>query len=327
MNDGFRWHGGRLDDARAQFGDGDLPWLDLSTGINPVAWPMPEPLRFDWQALPAPSSLARLEEVAARYFGVDPALCCAVPGSEIGLRLLGNLIDLPGRYLPPCYRTHAEVFAVSKPGQIGHCESKADALLTANPNNPDGRVVEHETLRKWLGDQEAMAGWLIVDEAFADPAPDTSVAGLVSNERNLVVMRSFGKFFGLAGVRLGFAIAPPPITAVLRHLLGEWPISAPAIEIGTKAYADRGWIAATRANLPLRARALDEVLLAHGLVPTGGSPLFRLVETERAGELFERFARHQILTRPFCDNDHWLRFGIPADRTALDRVHTVLAHG
>lgn len=322
----FHWHGGRLDEARVRFGEGAEPWLDLSTGINPCPWDGVEPIRFDWQALPAPSALRALEEAAAQHFGVDPALCCAVPGSETGLRLLGKLLDLPGRFCSPCYRTHGEMFAQGRPADLEPA-GEATALVLANPNNPDGRIRQKHILRQWHAQQAAAGGWLVVDEAFADPAPQFSVAGDVAEGGRLVVMRSFGKFFGLAGVRLGFAIAPRILTAALRRLLGEWPVSAAALEIGTRAYRDTTWIAATRETLPLRAAALRAVLQRHGLRPMGGSPLFTLIESEQAGALFEALARRQILTRPFSDRADWLRFGLPSDNTALMRLDRALADG
>lgn len=326
MTGAFHWHGGRLDEARARFGGEAAQWLDLSTGINPNPWPGAEQMRFDWQGLPAPSDLAALEKVAAAHFGVDPALCCAVPGSEIGLRLLGVVLDLPGRFVPPCYRTHGAIFTDSRPAVSDPAGERA-ALVVANPNNPDGRILSPATLRQWLARQEAAGGWLVMDEAFADPAPDTSVAEDVGAGRALIVMRSFGKFFGLAGVRLGFAIAQPAIIGALRRLLGDWPLSAAALQIGMAAYRDARWIAATRATLPLRAAALDAVLRRHGFAPVGGSPLFRLIECDHAGALFDTLAARHILTRPFADRPDWLRFGLPRDDAALNRLDKALSDG
>lgn len=324
MSGAFQWHGGRLDEARARFGGSAQQWLDLSTGINPNPWPGAAEMRFDWHALPTPSALAALEETAARYFGVDPALCCGVPGSEIGLRLLGTLIDLPGRFVPPCYRTHGAMFANSRPAANDRA-GEATTLVLANPNNPDGRILPAAILGKHLARQEAAGGWLLVDEAFADCAPQYSAAGIVGAGRQLVVIRSFGKFFGLGGVRLGFVIAPLAIVSRLRRLLGDWPLSVAALEIGTCAYRDAGWIAANRDALPLRAAAMDAVLRRHGLEPGGGSPLFRLIESRRAGALFEMLAARRILTRPFSENSCWLRLGLPPGNAALVRLDKALS--
>ena len=128
-------------------------------------------------------------------------------------------------------------------------------------------------------------------------------------------------------MRLGFVLAPQAIVAALRARLGAWPLSEAAIAIGTAAYADAGWIEATRQRLPAEAIALDAVLARHGYRAAGACPLFRLIETDDGRALFERLARRAILTRPFADEPRWLRLGLPADSEALARLHAALGHG
>lgn len=312
-------HGGRLSDACARFGGEPAVWLDLSTGINPAAWTPPTTIEVNWRALPDPSALAALESTAAAYFGVDPALCLAVPGSEAGLRALGQILQLPGVQEPLCYSTHVQAFSRTPDA------AEPYVRVLGNPNNPDGALVSREALLEALRRQEATCGWLLVDEAFADCASGWSVANEVTEERRLIVTRSFGKFFGLAGVRLGFVLAPSHLIARLRHLQGEWPVCAAALSFGTAAYADAAWIADTRAELFLAAKRLDAVLKRHGLPPRGECPLFRLVHARSAYQLFEVLARQHILTRPFAGQPHLLRFGLPADAAALARLDSALA--
>lgn len=322
----FTGHGGRLAEARAHYGGAADEWLDLSTGINPCPWPGQADLVPDWQRLPDPRDLARLEVLAAGYFGVASELCCAVPGSELGLRLLADLLALPGCHVPPCYGSHAGAFTVSR-AVAGPEEVPLAPHVTvlANPNNPDGTVHDRADLRAWLEASRARDGWLVVDEAFADAQPALSVAPWVEESERLIVLRSFGKFFGLAGARLGFVLAPVAVLARLRQRLGDWPISAGALDLGLGAYADAGWIADMRAALPARATALDAVLRRHGLRPFGSCSLFRLVESDDAGACFESLARGRILTRPFADRPTWLRFGLPADEAELARLDATLA--
>ena len=313
-------------EARARFGGAPDEWLDLSTGINPIPWPATDKVPVDWQALPDPDDLALLERQAARYFGTDPASCCAVPGSETGLRLIARILALPGNHLPLTYSTHADAFEHARPvASLAHAATGPSALVVANPNNPDGRTTTTETLLAVLERQERNGGWLIVDEAFADCQPDRSVAGYVANGRQLIVLRSFGKFFGLAGVRLGFVIAPAGLLDGIRRLLGEWPICAAALGFGMAAYGDGDWIAATRRDLRDRADRLDAALARHGLVPRGDCPLFRLVESANAPTLFTELARRRILTRPFASRLSLLRLGLPPDDGALARLDGALA--
>jgi len=318
----WTWHGGQLARAQNAFGDSRAPWIDLSTGINPNPWPGADELAIDWTRLPDTDALADLEAAAAAYFGADPACVLALPGTEIGLRLLGEHLPEPVRYRWPSYRTHAEMAPDAVAITPEALESGEGTLILANPNNPDGRIAPPPVLRAQME-----AGWLVVDEAFADTDPTHSLAGQVGPDRRLVVLRSFGKFFGLAGVRLGFAITPAPLIDQLRARLGAWPVSAAAIAIGAAAYRDRTWIAETREQLSAQAAALDHVLTAHGHSPAGACPLFRLIETDYAHGLFERLARKSILTRPFDGNPRWLRIGLPANPAALERLDAALADG
>lgn len=317
---GWTRHGGRLDDARAVYGEVAGGWIDLSTGINPACWPGVDDVAIDWRGLPEPRALATLEATAAAMFGVAPAMVCAVPGSEIGLRLLADLLPGPAAHVVPTYRTHAEMFGTPI-AFAALATNKESTAIVANPNNPDGRVCQPAQL------PIDRNGWLIVDEAFADVMPDVGVASDVRDGRRLVAVRSFGKFFGLAGVRLGFVIAPANLVAQLRVRLGDWPLSSGAIAIGTAAYGDDAWIATMRNRLFEQAAALDAVLGRHGLHAIGACPLFRLVETRDAGRLFAQLARHGILTRPFDYDPRWLRFGLPGNEAALARLNRALGNG
>jgi cobalamin biosynthetic protein CobC len=322
MSDPWTWHGGGLQAAKHHFGGDD--WIDLSTGINPHPWSGAATMAFDWQRLPDREGLARLEAVAAACFGVDARHVCAVPGTEIGLRLVGALVGGAAQHVAPGYRTHGEMIAGSAAVGWPAPGDSAGNLILANPNNPDGRAVTAAAMRDLL---ERRAGWLLVDEAFADTDPASSIAASVGDTRRLIVFRSFGKFFGLAGVRLGFVLAPQAIVSALRERLGAWPLSAAAIAIGTAAYADAGWIAAARQRLGEEAAVLDAMLVRRGHRPVGACPLFRLIEADDAHALFEHLARRAILTRPFADQPRWLRLGLPADADALARLAAALADG
>lgn len=318
-------HGGRIDAAMALFPNAPAPWLDLSTGINPVSWTPPAGMTINAGPLPDRGALARLEALAAAHFGVMPERVAAVPGSEMALRLLPLLgVAQPMIAVRPSYGTHGAVASV----RVDHATlddwaGRAGGLLIANPNNPDGVHRSPEHLARLAQAQERAGGWLLLDEAFADAMPGPGFAG----DEQVVVLRSFGKFFGLAGMRLGFVIAAPGILARLRELLGDWPVSTHAILWGSAAYADREWIAATRIALVERARALDAVLARHGLVAQGSCPLFRMVETPEASGLFRRLAAAGILVRPFADAPERLRFGVPAAEAELERLDKALRHG
>lgn len=321
----WTWHGGGLAAARAHFGDADAPWLDLSTGINPHGWPGADGIGIDWQRLPEAAQIAALEQAAADHFGVPASHVCAAPGSEMALRITGALLPGPARHIAPAYRTHGAMIAGSTPATRDAIPDGA-TLILANPNNPDGQLLPRAQMRDLLI-RRAPDSWLLVDEAFADCDPSASIASHIGDSERLIVFRSFGKFFGLAGVRLGFVLGPRHLIARIRDAIGSWPVSAAAIAIGTAAYSDHAWIAATRQRLFADAAALDSMLARIGIAAKGACPLFRLLTVDDATATFERLTSRAILTRPFELQPHWLRIGLPADAEALDRLEAALRDG
>ncbi|PTD18533.1 threonine-phosphate decarboxylase CobD [Sphingomonas fennica] len=331
VSDDWTFHGGRLDRARMVYADAPRPWIDLSTGINPHGWDAGLAGPIDWRALPDPQALGRLEAAAAACFGAAPDRVRALPGTEIGLRLLPALgLPAPFRHVEPGYRTHGDALAGSIAMSADALDQEAacgGTILLANPNNPDGGILPPATLVDLARRMAGKGGWLVVDEAFADACPEAGILPMLDADLPVIVLRSFGKYFGLAGLRLGFMIAPPAMLERLDRRLGSWPVSAAAIAIGTAAYRDAAWIADTRRRLRADADALDALLARHGLEGRGACPLFRLIETDDAPALFERLARQGILTRPFDYQPRWLRLGLPADAAAFDRLDRALAHG
>lgn len=326
----WTFHGGRLDQARIAFPYAPEPWIDLSTGISPFAWDVARAGAIDWSALPSPSALAQLEAMAASFYGATPDRICALPGSELGLRLLRALgLPSPHRHVAPGYRSHAAALPESRPigwDDLAEAVAGEGTVVLANPGNPDGHVLAGREVADLAAVARRVGGWLVVDEAFADISPDASVLPWITADMPVIVLRSFGKFFGLAGIRLGFAIAPADRIAALRALLGGWPVSSAAIAIGAAALSDGDWIAANRRRIIEAACVLDGVLRRYGLTPMGACPLFRLIETD-AAVLFHRLAGAGILTRPFDYAPRWLRLGLPPDEAALGRLDRALADG
>jgi cobalamin biosynthetic protein CobC len=323
------WHGGDLDEARALFPEAPEPWIDLSTGINPVAYPLPELTPCLFERLPAPGATAELERVAARAYGArDPAIVVAAPGTQVLISILPRL-RAPSRVavLGPTYAEHARAWAAAghRVTQVSGLEETggADVVVVVNPNNPDGRRIDPGALALTAAALGARGGLLVVDEAFADFERDVSLVPQLPDDA--LVLRSFGKAYGLAGVRLGFAVTGAPLTEALRATLGPWAVSGPAIEIGRRALGDAAWLDAAG-----RARGGDRDRLAGLLERTtgGGSRgtvLYQTVETPKAPVLFAHLGRHGLWTRRFQDAPRRLRFGLPADEAAWARLEAALA--
>lgn len=326
----FFEHGGRLDLARELYAEAPEPWIDLSTGISPWGYPVAALAARDFQRLPDAAGLDRLNEIARQAYRIPPmAEVVALPGTDAGLSILPWLFREPKRaaVLSPCYGGHAAAWEAAghSVSEIASLERAGSAaiLVAVNPNNPDGRFIPHSALASALPPLKRRDGLLIVDEAFADADESHSLLPHVARLDYTLVLRSVGKFYGAAGVRLGFAITSHPIAGRLRAALGAWPISAQAIAFGQAALADTEWAAAQRARLKEAARGLDAVLSEAGFQVVGGTSLFRLAEHPVSRTLFAHLARNGILTRPF-KNRSALRFGLPAGQIELERLRGAL---
>ena len=326
-------HGGNLAAARALFAHAPEPWIDLSTGINPVPYPPGSIESQVFRRLPELADLAALEADAARAYRVeDAASVVAAPGTQaIMQRLPTFLATRRIGILGHTYSGHAtawreagrEVVQVEDPEAL----HDFDFAVIVNPNNPDGRCVPLRLLTQLAGKLSARGGLLAVDEAFAEASAAT--VSLVPHARacGALVLRSFGKIYGLAGVRLGFAIAPEPVAAALRQALGPWAVSGPAIDIGRRALADPQWLANTQSRLARDSLRLDQLLRQAGFGIIGGTPLFRLARHRDAALWFARLGAAGILVRPFAGRPDALRFGLPGLPEEWARLEAVLKSG
>ncbi|MEO1000801.1 MAG: threonine-phosphate decarboxylase CobD, partial [Pseudomonadota bacterium] len=316
----MRDHGGNLDEAMACWGGGRAAWLDLSTGINARPYPLPPIPPEAWGALPTRAEIAALEGAAARAYATE-AEVVALAGAQAAIQIVPRLAPTGrARVLAPTYNEHAA--ALSAAGwDVTEVEeeaalSGADLAVVVNPNNPDGRRHGPEALAALAGE----VGLLVVDESFADPEPALSLAPQLAALPNAIVERSFGKFYGLAGLRLGFALAPPPLAARLRAAAGPWAVSGPAIAIGRAALADRGWQADTVARLTAEAARLDALAEGAGWALIGGTPLFRTYETGDAPAAQARLAAGRVWSRIFPYSPGWLRLGLPGTEAGWSRL-------
>jgi cobalamin biosynthesis protein CobC len=323
-------HGGDLSAARRLFPGAPETFIDLSTGINPNPYPLPPLANEVFARLPDNGAVAVLASAAAKAYGAPSAAhVVSAPGTQILLPLVAGLVRA-GRaaIVAPTYSEHARAAALAghEVGDIADLGAIGDAtlVLVTNPNNPDGRLFAKADLIAVAKRLAARGGLLVVDEAFMDVGPpDGSLVSELAHG-NIVVLRSFGKFFGLAGLRLGFALAAPPLIARLAARLGPWAVSGPALAVGTQALADRAWIEATRHRLAEASARLDAILDAAGLDRVGGTALFRLVRTPAAQKLFHRLGCAGILVRVFPDHPAWLRFGLPAAEPDWQRLQSAM---
>ncbi|WP_273829576.1 threonine-phosphate decarboxylase CobD [Pseudomonas sp. SBT1-2] len=315
-------HGGRLRKAAEQYGIAEADWLDLSSGLAPWPWTIPEIGIRAWARLPETDD--GLEQAARDYYGAAHVL--PVPGSQAAIQLLPRL-RRAGKVgvLSPCYAEHAEAWRRSGyivrevlEQEVDFFLDSLDVLVVVNPNNPTGLSLTPERLLDWHARLAQRGGWLVVDEAFMDNTPQLSLAAQ-ADQVGLIVLRSFGKFFGLAGVRLGFVLAERKLLKLLAEQVGPWAVSGPTRVLGQVCLRDSQGHARQRLRSEVASLRLAHLLERHGLKPQGGCALFQWLITDRAELLHEFMARRGILLRLFSHNSS-LRFGLPADEADWSRL-------
>ncbi|CEL28308.1 threonine-phosphate decarboxylase CobD [Pseudomonas sp. A1230] len=319
-------HGGRLRKAALDHGIAEADWLDLSSGLAPWPFPIPDiPLRA-WARLPETDD--GLEQAACDYYGAAQVL--PVAGSQMAIQLLPRL-RRAGKVgvLSPCYAEHAEAWRRSGyivrevlEQEVEFFIDNLDVLVVVNPNNPTGLSLTPARLLDWHARLAQRGGWLVVDEAFMDNTPQLSLAAH-THLVGLVVLRSFGKFFGLAGVRLGFVLAERKFLKLLAEQVGPWAVSGPTRVLAQACLQDTEVHARQRIRSDEASERLAVLLARYGFNPQGGCALFQWLITDQAQALYEFMARRGILLRLFTHNSS-LRFGLPADAAEEARLEQAL---
>ncbi|WP_395405455.1 threonine-phosphate decarboxylase CobD [Pseudoduganella sp. UC29_106] len=317
-------HGGKLRDAAQRYGQHD--WLDLSTGINPQHYPVPALAPNVWHRLPEDDPA--LAAAAQRYY--DAPYMLPVAGTQAAIQALPRLRPASRITIAaPSYAEHAHHWS-----QHGHKASEvpyealadavahSDVMVICNPNNPTGARVAREDLLRWAEVLRTKGGWLIVDEAFADTDNSNSIAAESARE-GIIVLRSVGKFFGLAGLRLGFVAAAPALLDALADMIGPWSVSGPAQQIGCAALEDAHWQEAMRASLSSAGDRLHTMLQLHG-IEANGTDLFQWWPEQHAEAFHEHMARRGIWVRLFRNAARGIRLGLPPDEAGWRRLEAAL---
>ncbi|WP_099864816.1 threonine-phosphate decarboxylase CobD [Pararhizobium haloflavum] len=325
-------HGGGLAEAVATYGGQPHAWLDLSTGINPKPVALPPLDETLWSRLPDCDLELRARRAAAHFYGTGEALPLPSPGTQAAIQHLPGLMGAPTRaaVLGPTYSEHAASlrrtgWRVDAIGDADQIAPHHQVVVIVNPNNPDGRLLSRDALVDIAWDVNAQGGTLIVDEAFADLDPSHSVADEAASMPGLIVLRSFGKFFGLAGLRLGFVIADADMQRRLTAAFGPWAVSGPALQIAAEVMSNDSAIERVRTEIFARNQALRRVLAQAGLKVVGDGGLFVLIEDEQSGALHDGLCRSHVLVRAFDYAPNWLRFGLASDEEGDERLARALA--
>lgn len=334
-------HGGRILAAAKKYNIPKSDWVDLSTGLNPNGWPVPHVPAEVWQSLPEDSD--GLQTAACHYYGCDA--CLPVAGSQAAIQTLPTLrLRSKVGVISPTYAEHEynwqqaghDVIQLSGEEVDKHLE-QLDVLVVINPNNPTGKIISTKKLLNWYQQLCVKGGWLIVDEAFMDVTPENSLVAS-GIKPGLIVLRSIGKFFGMAGIRCGFVISDNELLQRLSQKLGPWSLSGPTRYIARQALLDKSWHIKTRQSLTESAKRLCDLLEQVSLVPNGGTDLFQWCEHVNAKEIYEACAEKGLLIRLFEKQTNTsqpntsqltisnpsLRFGLPANEKQWQQLSEVL---
>lgn len=319
-------HGGRISAAATEYGIPLEHWLDLSTGINLAGWPVPPVPPSCWLRLPEDEDA--LGDAARNYYGATPLL--PVAGSQAAIQTL-PLLRTRTRVgvLDPGYAEHASAWrAAGHQLTLLHADAIEEALpllevlVLIHPCNPSGQCFTPEQLLRWHTQLAQRGGWLVVDEAFMDVTPEQSICQH-AHLPGLIVLRSLGKFFGLAGARVGFVCAEKTLLTQLQEKLGPWTINAPSRWVATAALQDSAWHEQTRKRLLQDEVRMQALLHAHGLSPSGGCALFQWHCSTRAKALHQALAQHAVFTRLF-ESPSAIRFGLPATEVQWAHLESAL---
>ncbi len=322
-------HGGNLDQLACHYPNAPQPWLDLSTGISPWSYPVESAcLSRAVHQLPSAAALEGCMEAMAFTFGCSTSAVLPTPGTELVIRLLPQL--LPGALVvsPPTYgdyetawrQTGAEVIAV---GDVTAAPASAAAIVVCNPNNPDGRCLERATLESIYQQTLKRNQWLIVDEAYGELQPASSIADLAGSEK-LIVLRSVGKFYGLPGLRLGALLGPSDVLDWYRGILGYWSVSSLALEVGQRLYRDKQWRDQHAQRLSAAARTTREGFARAGVALAGSTDLFFSFKPPEQKALWRSLMQNGIYTRLLDASCGLIRCGLPADEEDLERLLSTL---
>lgn len=327
------FHGGRLDDAVKAYGGERSNWIDLSTGINPTAYPFDDVPSEVWQSLPDEAAQERLREAMRTAYGAPKSAPISLAaGSQPHIQTLPRLFKPQDvAVVGFTYQEHAacwarEGHAVFVTDGLESAEATARIVVVVNPNNPDGAVQKPNALLELSRRLAARGGALVVDEAFVETTPQLSLSGEAGRD-GLIVLRSLGKFYGLAGARVGALLANESVVEQMDTLLGPWAVSGPALYVAAQALENKDWARRQVRKLAAQREKLDGVLREANLEIIGGTDLFVLTRSENAAAIAERLAQARILVRTFPAQPKWLRFGLPAGVAAFNRLTKALHEG
>lgn len=233
----------------------DSAGILLNANENP--WPPAGDKGLGLNRYPDPQPAA-LKSRLAELYRTTPENLLITRGSDEGIDLLLRVFCRPGvdRVLvcPPCFGMYAlsarvqgakvveaplvdagETFDLAP--ELEEKSAGCRIVFLCSPNNPTGNVIDADRVAA-LAHAQAGQGLVVVDEAYVEFAPETSMLPLLQRHPHLVLLRTLSKAHALAGCRLGSVIAHPDIIGLLRRIIAPYPLPTPTVKIALRALAD-----------------------------------------------------------------------------------------
>ncbi|MGA7830822.1 MAG: aminotransferase class I/II-fold pyridoxal phosphate-dependent enzyme [Terracidiphilus sp.] len=350
-------HGGQLRELAAEFGVPEGSLLDFSASIDPqpqsdhVVTALCEAIRArailstypDMHYLALKEAIAGYAQVDVNALSIDSGVMPLLGAALTALRPRWCLVPVPAfaEYRKVLSSYGVECCTFSSTADAGFLleaapladrlkESGAEALLLANPQSPSGRLMCKEDLLRLHEAAFALDATIIVDEAFIDYAPESSVSQWAAKLRGLIVLRSLTKFFAMPGLRVAYAVSCPEMRAAMESCIPAWPIGSIAAKAAQMVLQDNFSITCTGATNTTERTWLAEQLRALGLCVFPGAANYLLIRIDEGRNGLEFWRRliveHHIVLRSCANfeglNEQYFRIGV---RTRLQNELLVRA--
>jgi threonine-phosphate decarboxylase len=345
-------HGGNIYAASRDLRCQPASMLDFSASINPLGM-APGAVQVVQASLelathyPDPDCY-ELKQALGRFHGIDPECVCIGNGSTELIFLLPKTLALRRALIPgPTFSEYAaamravggevsmllappeEEFRIRLSQVAAALQRSLDCVWLCNPNNPTGQLwTKAQVLELWKKARRVGAS-LIVDEAFIDYCEADSVVSEATSRAGLLVLRSFTKFYGMPGLRVGYLVAEPTVIRRIEAMRLPWSVNNLAQVAAIASLNETSYAVRSRQLIIEERPRLAAALAGQGWVPCPSSANFLLVRLPsflKSAAVAAATRRQGVLIRD-CESfegmgQQWIRVAV---RTAAEHERLVQA--
>lgn len=289
---------------------------------------------------PDPYQKAVKAEISA-YKGVMPENIFLGNGSDEGIDLLIRAFCNPGQdniiYMPPTYgmyKVSAQINNIACRAVPLTAEYQLDTaaiqeatdehskiIFICSPNNPSGNLMKPDHIYNILNH---FNGLVVIDEAYIDFVPEASFLPVIAEYPNLVVLQTFSKVWGLAGIRLGMLFADPELIRILNKIKPPYNINSVTQQVALEAFQNpeqkQEYVKRILEEKAWLQNALQQLSLVERIYPSDAN--FLLVKMHNAHQVYEYLSQHAIVVRDrsnvqYCEDCLRITVGTRQENEAL----------